>query len=256
MIGIVVTLIAGLSVASAHAESVQAVVLNVTGKVTVTAKNGAQAAQLNKNDKVNIGSQIETGINGVVALSLVPGGNVMAQPGSSFKISTLEVERSGETIGKCNVDMSLSKGAIVVDFAPGDKKSEMTIKTTHGTYVTKDSTAQVIIGSIIVNLLRGTGEVITPDNNVTPLETNQSFTSNTDGTGTHSSLGSLGADQLASIMNFMTNAMGGAVGLLGGGAFGADMGGGGGLNNALPSFGVSGNRIGSGGPPVASPSAP
>lgn len=253
---IIGAMVIGLGIASVNAATVQAVVLNVTGKVTATAKGAKQGTALVKGDKVNIGSKIETSNNGVIALSLVPGGNVMAQPNTTFNIANLNVEKSGDTLGKRNVDMSLTKGAIVIDFAPGDKKSEMTVKTAHGTYVTSDSTAQVIIGSIIVNILRGTGEVITPDNTVTPLESNQSFTSNTGANGTQSSIGNLTGDAIAAITGFMNNAMGGAVGLLGpGGGFGGE---GGGVGAPLPSFGVSGNRIGSGGTPntVTPPASP
>jgi len=121
---------------SSVAREVSARVLQAEGLNSVTGtKKGSSGRPLGETSRVTVGERIHSGIDGRLALSLLPGTLLQLAPNSTLTIEQLKVTKEGNTTERTmsrRVRVRLLEGAIVVivDFDP--PSAGWCIDTPHG----------------------------------------------------------------------------------------------------------------------------
>lgn len=219
------------SVTMLQAQSM-ATVMNSQG--AVMAEKSGKSVTLKKGDKVEAGSKITTKENGILALMLAPGANIMVAPNSSLDIIKLDTVQTNGLTRPQRVEIKIHSGSIVTDFAPGDKNANITVTSDLASFTSSGCTGRIKIGSFIVQILSGMGNVHFNNQNFNII-TNQYFASDM-----QPYVGDLDPNIVTEIAQFMNNALGGYVaGLFGAGGFGV-----GGFGTPLPTFSVMGGSHG------------
>ena len=136
----------GLSVVALPAETVTAVVDEVTGTVEFSPPASGSFSPLKKGQTLLVGSTIRTGSDGTAIITTTPGSAIQIGNDSNLRLNALAFAKSGSTVTQREAHLQLSSGVVSALIDPSTPKvTDFQIQTPTGAAVARGTFYAVMV---------------------------------------------------------------------------------------------------------------